>query len=152
MATFDKFISNCRELNELAIRSEGFSAVPFPELLTSEELIRLSKLVADVQGELWSFEYGKRPKKFCILLDEKGGQVLWRESYKNTLFKFSKFDLFIWSPEEHEYFVIFGETKFVDLANNLEIFPYSFGDYLDEESFSNKKLEYLANLRSRFSI
>jgi len=66
--------------------------------------------------------------------------------------KFSHVELPIWSPEDHEYFVIFGQKTLVDRVTAPENFPYRFAEYAQEKSFNTAKKRHLQAVQERYTI
>jgi len=152
MPWFSKLIPLNRELSEAAIQTDGYTAIPLPELISGDELLRISELLGTDRGELSCYQYGSQPNEKSIDFNDRGVDLFWNETHNYTLLKFTEIDLFIWSPGEHDYFIIFGSHTLVQMIISSGIFSYSFKEYMNEDCFGPTKTAHLKTVRDRYSI
>lgn len=146
------FITNDTALDPTAIRSRGFAARVFPEFPSEEEITLVANRLAADEIEFWAYEFGQPARNFApqpvgLMLD-----ALFENSPYNLLIHFCGHDLFVWAPEDHEYFVVFGDPIRVGAVARREIFPYGFPDYLTDENLSQPTVKHLREVAATYTF
>lgn len=152
MDVFYKFIPNCTSLEPAAIIDQKLCSLPFPEVMSSQEIIEVGKICSESTATLWSYGYGTAPKKFERLPINKIAELSFSESYNNILIALESFEAYIWQPDSHEYFVIFGLVKNITKIVSGNILTYSFSEYVNEKYFQNKRAGAMKEIQKKYTI
>lgn len=78
--------------------------------------------------------------------------ALFGNSPYSLLIHFRGHNLFVCAPEDHEYFVVFGDPIRVGAIAQSEILPYRFPDYLTDESLSQPTVEHLREVAATYTF
>lgn len=146
------FITEETTLDREYIRDRGFAARVFPEFPSEEEILLIANRIGAREIQFWSYEFGQLPRHFApqpvgLMLD-----ALYENSPYNLLIDFSGHNLFVWAPEDQEYFVVFGNPSRVVSVEQSDIFTYSFSEYLASGDLSQTTVQHLREIASSFTF
>ncbi len=128
------------------IKNDNFVFFLAPEFPSKQDLLEISKQINIDFIEFCSFEFNQKPTLFNANSIESLSGEIFEESHKNILIKFFDCDLFIWKPEDNEYYILFGRKEIIQKIKLINIFDYSFEEYMNEPSFSNEQRDFLNKL------
>jgi hypothetical protein len=146
------FIGKDCTLDHQAIRNRNFAARIYPEFPSEEEIALVAARIGSNEIDFAAYEFGQPPRHFApqpvgLVLD-----ALFENSPYGLLIHFSAHDLWIWAPEDHEYFVVFGDTNLVQAIERSDIFSYSFAEYLGSGVLSQATVTHLRGVASNYTI
>ena len=146
------FITKETALDREYIRALGFAARVFAEFPSEEEILLIADRIGAREIQFWAFEFGQLPKHFAPQPVGLMLAALYENSPYNLLIEYSGHDLFVWAPEDHEYFVVFGNPSCVVSVEQSDIFPYSFPEYLASGDLSQTTVQHLREVASSFTF
>lgn len=149
---FAEFVPDSTSLSAEAVRRAGFGAAPFPEVAGDDEILRVGECVRAVSATLWAYEHGRPAECFQQLSLSDAARLCFEKGHSHTLLSFDDRDLLIWQPDDHEYFVIFGNRQMLDAVSRSGIFTYSFDEYKNEPFFAGKRADFLHAVGERYTI
>lgn len=139
-------------LDSRLIRSRNFAARVFPEFPSEEEIALVAKRISAAEIDFYACECGQPLRYFGsqpvgLMLD-----ALFENAPYSLLIGFSGHNLWIWTPEDHEYFVVFGEVGMVEVIEGSDIFSFSFAEYLASGVLSQTTVTNLRGMASHYTI
>ncbi|WFN89385.1 hypothetical protein [Agrobacterium pusense] len=147
-----EFIGKDCTLDHLAIRNRNFAARIYPEFPSGEEVALVAARIGSDEIDFAAYEFGQPA---CQFSPQPVGSVLdalFENSPYNLLIHFSGHDLWIWAPEDHDYLVVFGDSKSVQAIERSDIFSYSFAEYLGSGLLSQATVTHLRGVASNYTI
>ncbi|WP_286172392.1 hypothetical protein [Rhizobium sp. UGM030330-04] len=147
----DFIIEDCT-LDSRLIRSRNFAARVFPEFPSEEEIALVAKRISAAEIDFYACECGQPLRHFGSQPVGPMLDALFENAPYSLLIGFSGHDLWIWTPEDHEYFVVFGNANLVQAIERSDIFSYSFADYLGSGALSQATVAHLRGMASNYTI
>ena len=151
MAIFEKYITNCTALDQGAIAEAGMKSFVVPELPSIGELKMMASVISASTVTGWAYEYGQAPHEPFVTEIDQIDNFYSKNSSINVFLCFGDSSLFVWCPENHEYFVVFGVKRFVETVRNSNIFEYDFDDYINDYPYEGAR-ESLVEISKRYNI
>ncbi len=152
MTIFSTYITENKELNSKVLMEKQLKSTVFPECASIEELLIVGEKLRVGQCHVWCYYYGSPPHIHEFGFFEDCMRVVRNEYMTNVLLYLSNENAFFWLPEEHEYFVVFGDTGTLGKIENSEIFTYQFDDYLNEGIMSDGTRSFLRKMLAKYSV
>ncbi len=146
------FIGKDCTLDHLAIRNRNFAARIYSEFPSEREIALVAARIDSDEIDFAAYEFGQPPRYFA---PQPVGLVLYalfENSPYSLLIHFSGHNIWVWAPEDHEYFVVFGDGDLVQAIERSGIFSYSFAEYLGSGFLSEATVTHLRGVASNYTI
>lgn len=152
MAEFESLIPDSQTLDPNAIRFHGFISEPLAETIGIDDLKRVSNTLGETSYRFWSYGWDQKPTAYEASEFETIAEFFASEMHKSILLEFVTAGLFFWIPEDHQYFIMFGQRSAVQSIGHSEISEIEFGEYLEEDYHSKDDVQFLRSIEMRYRI
>lgn len=152
MNKFNDIILGNAVLNNKYIVDNEMKSVVYPELPSSEEIAQIALILDEKRFQVWAFDYGSTASRSEFTQLHEATDFFELNCFKNILIEFLDSKILLWIPEDHEFFVMFGDSRNLQFLINSDLFEYNFSEYLTEESMGEKTRQHLMNMQSRYTV
>lgn len=152
MYNFHEVILRNSELNPDFIVRRKMKSTILPELPGANDIEKIGALLKESQFEAWTFGYGAAESHVRSRSIDVINSLFAKNIFNNNLILFSGSNLFLWAPQDHEYFVIFGDLRAVKKTLDSGIFDYDFSEYVQDPDLGEKTKQFLLEMQRKYTI